>query len=77
MGRAYGDSRTPELVGAKMSKFDANACASALADMLQSWQTYFKYSIHYIGSSLDAHAPAAGDAEGEPEAEVHTDITTP
>ena len=45
------------------TKFDANACASALADMLQSWQTYLKYSIHYVGSSLDAHAPTAGDAE--------------
>ena len=53
------------------TKFDANSCASALADMLQSWQTYFKYSIHYVGSSLDTHAPTAGDAEAEPDAEVH------
>jgi hypothetical protein len=50
-------------------RFDASACANSLADLLASWQTYFKYSVHYLGSSLD-NQPLTEEERFEHQAEV-------
>ena len=69
--RPTAGSRRSDQTVAAMShpRFDASACANSLADLLASWQTYFKYSVHYLGSSLD-NQPLTEEERFEHQAEV-------
>lgn len=53
--------------------FDAAECASALSALLSTWNTVFKFSVQYIGSSLDEQQLSPEErAEREPEVRART-----